>query len=564
MSEIAPPQPTGAPPPTAPPPTAVATNPPPRLLDLPLGARLEATIIGPPDKGLIQVATEHGTVQLRSLVALPEKATLQLVLQSRAPSLIFLIAGIDGRPLSVGTPAGPLATSLAGPQGAATGGGTGGIVQPATPSATPTPVTLTTGAQLTGILIRPAAIAPGAPTTGQVPPAGTLAGSVGAAATAGGNSPALTPGTTIPGTSGATTPATGTPSPAVTPVSSTAAGTVMPHSLAVGTQLPLRVVSVLPPGQAATIVTPDASAAARPVAGQSLHGVVIPSHGGNQAVVQTSLGTVSLATPTALPAGTSLVLEFTGAPRPPAAVSHPGTHGASQQAIDQAGRAALTWAREWPALDETLRVLADIAPGAHQHVTSSALPRPDAQLTSNVLFFLSALRGGDVRSWIGDGPARILQRLRADVANRLGDDFAQMSRTADEPASGDWRMTAVPFLAEDEIQKIRLLTRHHEENDEDEENDGESSGMRFVVDLDLTQLGRMQLDGLVADGGKHVDLVVRTDNPLPPQMQSDIRDIFIDAAAVTGISGGVGFQAQPAGFVDAMPAATSSGLGLEV
>jgi len=567
MAEIAPPPPTGAASPPAPPPTAVANNPPPGLVDLPPGARLDATVIALPEKGLVQVATEHGPVQLRSALALPDKATLQLVLQSRAPSLVFIIAAINGRPVpgaaAAAGAANPLTAGLAGsPGGAATAGGGGGAA--ATPALAPTPVTLTVGAELTGILIRPtvAATTPATATN----PAG-VANPLAAGATTAAIGLAATAANASAGT--ATTPATGgSPANVGAPGAGTAAPTTgnaaanPAGALTAGTQLPLRVISVTPPGTSGAIVVPPAAGGARPVPGQPLHGVVISTAGGgNQAVVQTPFGTVSLATPTVLPPGTSLTLELTAPPRPPTGALHPTAHGASQQAIDQATRAALVWAREWPALEESLEALEEIAPGALRQVTTAALPRPDTQLSANVLFFLSALRAGDIRSWFGDGPTRILQRLRTDVANRLGDDFAHLSRVADEP-TGDWRLSVAPFLAEDEIQKIRLLTRRQE--DEDDEDDEDKAGTRFVVDLDLSRLGRMQLDGLVASGGKRVDLVIRTDRPLPPHMQNDIRDIFTEASELTGMTGGVGFQSQPAGFVDIQPEVTSGGLGLEV
>ncbi len=562
MAEIAPPPPTGAAPPLAPPPTAVANNPPPGLVDLPPGARLDATVIALPEKGLVQVATEHGPVQLRSALALPDKATLQLVLQSRAPSLVFIIAAINGRPVpgAAASAANPLVAGLAGsPGGTATAAGGAA----ATPAFAPTPVTLTVGAELTGILIRPAvAITNPAAATN---PAGVASPSAAGATTVAGSA-AATAATASAGT--ATAPATGgSPSNVGTPGTGTTASTPgnaaanPAGALTAGTQLPLRVISVAPPGLSGAVVVPSAAGGTRPVPGQPLHGVVISTAGGgNQAVVQTPFGTVSLATPTVLPPGTSLTLELTAPPRPPTGALHPTAHGASQQAIDQATRAALVWAREWPALEESMKALEEVAPGALRHVTTAALPRPDSQMTANVLFFLSALRAGDIRSWFGDGPTRILQRLRTDVANRLGDDFAHLSRVADEPA-GDWRLSVAPFLAGDEIQKIRLLTRRQEEEDEDDED---KAGTRFVVDLDLSRLGRMQLDGLVASGGKRVDLVIRTDRPLPPHMQNDIRDIFTEASELTGMTGGVGFQSQPAGFVDIQPEVTSGGLGLEV
>lgn len=236
-----------------------------------------------------------------------------------------------------------------------------------------------------------------------------------------------------------------------------------------------------------------------------------------------------------------------------AAAAHPSAHLSDP---------ALLFGREWPALEESAATLAELSPGAQQAVLQM-LARPDTQLGANVLFFLAALRGGDIRSWLGDGPMRVLERLRPELAGRLGEEFSRLARLADEPGSNDWRVAAVPFADGEDVHRIRFLTRQSPQ----EEDKGESGrGTRFLVDVELTRLGRLQLDGLVAKDGKRVDLLVRSNQPLPGRMRDDIRVIFQEAAALTGLQGGVGFQAQPAGFVDvaaAVPAA-SGATGIEV
>lgn len=213
-------------------------------------------------------------------------------------------------------------------------------------------------------------------------------------------------------------------------------------------------------------------------------------------------------------------------------------------------------------MEESAATLAELSPGAQQAVLQM-LARPDTQLGANVLFFLAALRGGDIRSWLGDGPMRVLERLRPELAGRLGEEFSRLARLADEPGSNDWRVAAVPFADGEDVHRIRFLTRQSPQ----EEDKGDSGhGTRFLVDVELTRLGRLQLDGLVAKDGKRVDLLVRSNQPLPGRMRDDIRVIFQEAAALTGLQGGVGFQAQPAGFVDvaaAVPAASGS-TGIEV
>ena len=63
-------------------------------------------------------------------------------------------------------------------------------------------------------------------------------------------------------------------------------------------------------------------------------------------------------------------------------------------------------------------------------------------------------------------------------------------------------------------------------------------------------MGRFQLDGLVHQGEKRMDLIVRTENRLPGGVEDGIRNIFQNAAEVTGLKGGIVFQAAPANFVE--------------
>jgi hypothetical protein len=61
----------------------------------------------------------------------------------------------------------------------------------------------------------------------------------------------------------------------------------------------------------------------------------------------------------------------------------------------------------------------------------------------------------------------------------------------------------------------------------------------------------MQIDGLVQAQGKQLDLIVRTERPLAADVQGGIRNILMEAGAITGLRGTVGFRAASARFLDA-------------
>ena len=259
--------------------------------------------------------------------------------------------------------------------------------------------------------------------------------------------------------------------------------------------------------------------------------------GVSQTVVQTQIGPISLPTADPLPRGTQISFEFNQLSIAKGTENHdlsaPRPFGAAGSGM-------------WPALNDTLEVLSDVSPAAQNQILQAALPRADAQLSTNILFFLAALRGGDLKGWMGDGPLRILERQRPDLAGRLRDDMGQISRQITDPDTGDWRMHAIPYLNNDEIDRVRLLVRDQDPDDDDDTPDGNT---RFVIDLNLSQMGHLQIDGLVGNGGKRVDVVVRSDEALGSQMRDDIRALYANAIEVTGVEGSVGFQAAPAKFI---------------
>ena len=256
--------------------------------------------------------------------------------------------------------------------------------------------------------------------------------------------------------------------------------------------------------------------------------------------MQTHAGPISIASQQPLAPGTQLTFEVTGLKPPiPQTASH--GLGANQGALGDG---------IWQAFDESLEALRDVAPGAQMQILQTSMPRADPQLTANILFFIAALRGGDLKGWMGDGPLRILDRQRPDLAARLRDDVGQMSRTVNDPETGDWRQYMVPFINGAEIDRIAMLVRDRDADADDADKEG---GSRFVIDLNLSKLGHIQIDGLVGERGKRLDVVVRTDAPLTPEMRHDIRGLYSNAIEVTGLEGSVGFQAAPGNFIAVAP-----------
>jgi hypothetical protein len=546
MADVVPPPTTppvtsSSPPPAAP--TLTVSNPPPALTNSPVGTQFEGRAIAPPNQApsqapnqapnpvqhqvqrqvqyQVQIQTPLGTLTAQSPLPLPNNAALALVLQSLGEQPQLLLTSLNGKPLTLFPPrVGNLLNPLGATQTTAVTPGAQPITQ------------LTQGATVNATLLRPLfALNAGTPAgalTGQAAVSGTpIAGTPTVTSPAGiisGAQSALNPGQSPIHASHIGGPAPGKGTPAT--------------GLPAGTQATVKIISLQPPTPGSTPSPPTPGGSI--TAGQTLTGIVTGSTSLGHPIVTTPAGVLSLATRTDLPTNTRVAFEVVGNPIQP-----PAPKGATGQML-----ASIYGTKTWPELTEALQTLSDVNPAVAQQLINSVIPGQNAQLTKNVLFFLAALRGGDLRGWLGEGPTSILQRAKPDLVARLNDGFNQIARVAEEPTAGEWRATAVPFLNGSEIEQIYLYTQRHNREDDP---DKDKADTRFVVDVTLTNLGRLQLDGFLHQGRKHFDLIFRSETPLPGTMPENIRTIFINAGEITGMQGGISFQAAPPDFIDLFP-----------
>ncbi|MEK9673844.1 MAG: hypothetical protein VW268_15295 [Rhodospirillaceae bacterium] len=520
---------------------------PPALLNALIGARFDAQLINVTPQGLLTPQGSFGQVQLQLLspLSLTPGDALVLQLTNKGNGLQFVIVTVNGQNATALRAGG--AQILEGARQAAG-------------SATALP--FTQGGLLTATLLRPTigfpALAQPSARTPTQPSGPTVTGTAGlpGVQTIQGQAPALPGGQAAGGAPGVGQPAVAESVPGGAPALPGQAASGQPGAAPVtlppGTQFTFRIADIQPPPPGgASSVTPLTGQAVL-AQGQTLTGIVTGQNAGGQPIVETVLGPIAINGANPPPEGARVVLTVTTTPLPPTA---------AEPLLDNQQlflRQALFLDRQWPALNETLQALEQAAPNAALQITQTALPRPDANLAANIMFFLAALRGGDLRSWLGDQPMRVLQRVNPGLLNRLRDDMGRISSVAEDPGSGDWRTVMVPFHNGQSLDQVRLLIRNQDTDEDDEED---NTGTRFVVDVSLSRLGHIQLDGLVNTNRRRLDMVVRSDPRLPPDMQNDIRRLYDGAREITGFRGGVGFQAQPANFIDIRPPAEKSGNG---
>lgn len=206
----------------------------------------------------------------------------------------------------------------------------------------------------------------------------------------------------------------------------------------------------------------------------------------------------------------------------------------------------------WPAFEELAQTLLQAAPQTAQTLAGTVpSPAAPARLPAAALFFIAAVRSGDMAGWLGEKTSDTLRRIGKDdlPARLLRDSGALQPRTAADPP-GEWRSASLPLLWDGHPHRLSLHYRGEESNNGEEGND-KKSATRFIFDLSLRRLGAVQLDGLHREG--RIDLTVRTAAALGAPMQQTMRRRYSRALEEIGLSGDLSFQNRPEFFVKIAP-----------
>lgn len=287
-------------------------------------------------------------------------------------------------------------------------------------------------------------------------------------------------------------------------------------------------------------------------------------------VVRTEGGTLVLASPfgemrvqagtaSFLPPGSIITMQATPNPSPAPASATPELLPPSPSAaLPPASIPEL--AGNWDSLQEIIDVLQQIAPDTAEAFTAAHLPNiPRLQtqpspLTQNaqqafsggLFVFLQALKGGDFRQWLGEDATRKLEEKGyGQLLSRAESEFNNMRTLYNNTQHHQpWQAMFLPFMTPDGMHMARWFTKR-QPRDESRRQPREDT--RFVVEVNFSTLGELQMDGLVQfpdapTNPTRFDLVVRSDAPLPPETQAGIAAIYHGTGEATGYLGTLQFQ----------------------
>lgn len=548
------------------------------LAKLQAGAVLAATMAAAEGKGAVRVMTADGTsLSLRLPPGQPlppdgAQLAMQYITQNGLPA--FKLLSINGRPASglplppqqTGLPNLPDLAALLGPGGGAkpqaaqnaltqnalAQPGPAGAPVAASPGLAAGPVGLTATVIRSGppgaVMLAPEAGTPGLEMAAPLPPAltGLASGTrltVRIAAMAPPPQGAVSGGQPVPTGTAQPAAATAPPQPQavppqIAPPAPGAAGTPSPLPPSAGQPGP---VAASPPPLPGAVSANPLPAGPPPAQTATLPALVLAQPAGGAALVQSPAGVLSLNVASPLQVGSLLRLEVIGQPlAPPPLAPAPSP----PQGLTPGG---------WPSLDQAVDTLMQSDRQAAEQLMRM-IPQAGPRLAAALSLFAGAVRAADVRPLLSEPVTRGLERAgRKDLAERLKQEFLDLADDAARPLGrGDWQAITLPFAHGANIDPIDLYV--HRPPDDEDGGGKKGSEQRFILDVRMSVLGRIQLDGLVQKDAKRFDLIVRTAEVLPAAMCRDIAGIFAECGQLTGIKGQVSFQAgRP--FVDLLPSA---------
>ncbi|MDR3450514.1 MAG: hypothetical protein P4M15_12360 [Alphaproteobacteria bacterium] len=196
----------------------------------------------------------------------------------------------------------------------------------------------------------------------------------------------------------------------------------------------------------------------------------------------------------------------------------------------------------FPSLPQIVTALAQADPQALQQMLTR-LPQPNAQLPGTLMLLFGAFRQADPRGMLGDNAASTLMRMgKPELIAALARDLGGSGQVAQDAVVGEWRTYPIPLYSGQAFQALTLYV-----HDGAKDRQGRQSGaaqapgkIRFVIDMRLSKLGAMQLDGFVQP--KKLDMILRSEHGLPEGLHQHLRGAYIKAMGAVGFAGSLNFQ----------------------
>lgn len=165
-------------------------------------------------------------------------------------------------------------------------------------------------------------------------------------------------------------------------------------------------------------------------------------------------------------------------------------------------------------------------------------------LVEGFVFFLTATKLNSPKLLLGERATRLLQRNGQDeLIKRFAKDFSSIRQMFEGYSQqSPWQPLFMPIVINGEFQQARWFFRREKETSDQENRKAKAS--RFIVEMDYSELGQMQLDGFATTHNEKLklDMVLRAQTPLEEDIQRDIIAIYHAASEAAGYIGTFSFE----------------------
>lgn len=293
-----------------------------------------------------------------------------------------------------------------------------------------------------------------------------------------------------------------------------------------------------------------------PQIGQQISAIVISNDPNGEAIIQTPVGIIRLQAGTQLPIGSHVTFEI-GEIKTAQTLESSTSIISPNVAVTPAPLTQL--ARSSGALSNIFVLLSGLGTQEALSFINKNIPminpaeasaNPKEQqaphnLLSPIFTFAAALRSGDFREWLGRGNAKWLEdNGHENLLKKAEGEFLSISRQFIDTPARQWQSLFFPIAIAGELQQTRLFVKRDRKQKENEGRLSNEEDTRFVVEMDLSQLGEMQMDGFVRNNNKNIqfDLIIRNFIPLSEEIQKEILNIYNNIGELTGYQGSITFQ----------------------
>lgn len=294
-----------------------------------------------------------------------------------------------------------------------------------------------------------------------------------------------------------------------------------------------------------------------PQAGQQIIATVISNNKNDESIVQSPIGNIRLQTGVKLPIGSSVTFEIeqiktTETSGNTANIVSPTSIASSPAPLTQL-------ARNSGALSNIFTLLSGLNSSDSLNFINKNIPtittsatNPNVQneqsphnILAPLLNLTSALRDSDFRTWIGHNNAKWLEdNGHENLLKKAEGEFLNIARQFVDSPEKQWQSLFFPIAIEGELQQARLFVKRDRKEKEKDGKRVNEEDTRFVLEMDLSQLGEMQMDGFVRRNNQNIqfDLVIRSHSQLSQEIQKDILQIYNNTGELTGYQGNIIFQ----------------------